>query len=55
MWGYADFLEAIRNPKHPEHESYRKWIGEEFDAEAFSAAETTKAMRKSLPDGRDYR
>ena len=39
--GYADFLKAIRDPKHPEHESMREWIGgdfnpEEFDLEEFS-------------------
>jgi hypothetical protein len=34
-WGYADFLEAIQNPKHPEHEDMVEWIGGEFDPEAF--------------------
>lgn len=27
--GYADFCEAINNPKHPEHESMKEWIGDE--------------------------
>jgi len=34
-WGYGEFLEAIRNPSHPEHEEMREWAGEEFDPEAF--------------------
>jgi hypothetical protein len=55
VWGYAEFLEAIRNPKHEEYESYLEWIGGEFDPEAFSEAEATKAMRKGLPNWRDYR
>jgi hypothetical protein len=55
VWGYPGFLEAIRNPKHEEHESYMEWIGGEFDPEAFSAAETTKAMCKGLPNWRDHR
>jgi hypothetical protein len=35
VWGYADFLEAIRDPEHPEHEEMREWVGGEFDPEAF--------------------
>jgi hypothetical protein len=34
-WGYGDFLEAIENPKHPEHEDRLEWVGSEFDPEAF--------------------
>jgi hypothetical protein len=28
-------MQAIRNPKHREHQSYLEWIGGEFDPEAF--------------------
>jgi len=35
VWGYANFLEAIRDPKHPEHEEYLEWIGGGFDPEVF--------------------
>jgi len=31
LWGYSDFLEAIQNPKHKEHESMVEWVGGEFD------------------------
>lgn len=34
-WGYAEFLQTINNPKHPEHKSMLEWIGRKFDAEAF--------------------
>ncbi len=34
-WGYADFLEAIKDKKHPEYKENREWIGlkpgEEYD------------------------
>jgi Plasmid pRiA4b ORF-3-like protein len=33
--GYLKFLKAIRNPKHPEHESMLIWIGGAFDPEGF--------------------
>jgi hypothetical protein len=35
VWGYANFLEAIRDREHPEHEEYLEWVGEAFDPEAF--------------------
>jgi len=33
--GYAALLQALRDPKHPEHVSYREWVGSAFDPEAF--------------------
>ena len=33
--GYEDFLEAIRNRKHPEHKHMLEWAGGEFDPEEF--------------------
>ena len=35
IWGYAEFLEAIQNPEHPEHESMMEWAGDDFHPEAF--------------------
>ncbi len=35
IWGYYDFLEAIQDPKHKEHESMLEWVGGEFDPDAF--------------------
>jgi len=37
-WGYAEFLEAIGDPKHERHEDLREWIDGEFDPEAFDIA-----------------
>lgn len=51
VWGYAEFLEVIANPKHEEHERMLEWAGD-FDPEEFDAGETTKAMRRGLPDWR---
>ena len=30
-WGYADFLEAIRDPNHERHAELREWIADDFD------------------------
>jgi len=35
VWGYADFLEIMGDPKHPEHEEMMEWAGGPFDPEAF--------------------
>lgn len=32
-WGYTEFLEAIQDPTHPEHESFLEWVGGNFDSE----------------------
>lgn len=34
-WGYGDFVAAIQDPKHEQHEELLEWIGGEFDPEAF--------------------
>lgn len=52
IWGYADFVEAIQNPDHDQHEELLEWVGGRFDPEKFDAAKATKAMRKGLPDWR---
>lgn len=53
--GYQEFLEAIGNPQHPEHEFYLELIDDEFDPESFSAAKATQAMQKGLSSWRNYR
>jgi len=35
IWGYDTFLEALKDPSHPDHAMYREWIGGTFDPEAF--------------------
>jgi hypothetical protein len=35
IWGYSDFLAAIQDPKHEEHEEMLEWFGGEFDPDEF--------------------
>jgi Plasmid pRiA4b ORF-3-like protein len=35
IYGYEEFLQAICDPNHPEHEAMLEWVGEDFDPEAF--------------------
>lgn len=43
--GYEEFLKAILNPKHPEHESMLEWIGEAFDLEKFDIKEVNESLK----------
>jgi hypothetical protein len=33
--GFAEFLNVIADPSHPEHESMREWVGGTYDPDAF--------------------
>ncbi|MBE0417340.1 MAG: plasmid pRiA4b ORF-3 family protein [Coriobacteriia bacterium] len=52
--GFAEFVEAMADPRHPEHEALRAWYGGEFDPAAFSAEETSSLLHMlwtgELPD-----
>ena len=44
MGGYYDFLEAMADPKHPEHQNMREWWGESFDAETFDMQDVNAGL-----------
>jgi len=48
-WGYADLLEAVANPDHPEHEELRDWAPPGFDPARFDMEATSAAMRSPRP------
>jgi len=52
IWGYYSYLEAIRDPKHPEHDEYLEWRGE-FDPEAFDLEKINAALHGSRQGGVD--
>jgi Plasmid pRiA4b ORF-3-like protein len=43
--GYLEFLSAIKDPKHDEHESMLTWIGGAFDPEGFDLNAINRALR----------
>lgn len=53
--GYKEFLEAIGNPKHSDHEEALTWIGGFFDPEGFDPNRTNLAIRQmyECPDCED--
>jgi len=42
--GYADFLEAINTPDHPQHAELLEWVGGAFDPEAFSLSDVNREL-----------
>ncbi len=46
VWGYDEFLEAIKDPKHPDHEEMLEWADGDFDPEAFDLDAINKALKK---------
>ena len=44
VWGYEEFLEAIGDPDHPEHDDYLEWVGGEFDPEEFDLDAANEAL-----------
>jgi Plasmid pRiA4b ORF-3-like protein len=54
IWGYANLLDALADPKHPEREETLEWLGDDFDPEAFDP-ETVNARLKVTPAKRSRR
>ena len=46
MWGYYDFLEALNDSEHPEHEESKAWVGGAFDPAAYDIDEVNLLLRK---------
>jgi Plasmid pRiA4b ORF-3-like protein len=43
--GYDDFVEAIKDPRHPQHEEMLEWAGGSFDAEAFDVEAVNRELK----------
>lgn len=44
VWGYEEFLAAIKDPKHPEHREMLEWVGGSFDPADFDLAEVNLGL-----------
>lgn len=45
-YGYAELLDALRDPQNPKHASTLQWVPAGFDPEAFDVFETTKLLER---------
>jgi len=55
IWGYYEMLQAVSDPKHPEHEHIKEWLGGEFDPEAFDLEGTDATLREAFKGPRAWR
>ena len=46
VWGYAELLETISDPKHPDYEDMIEWLGDEFDPEHFDIEEINSDLEE---------
>ncbi len=53
VWGYQEFLKAIADPKHPEHDEIMEWIGGDFDPERFNLDEVNDRLRHPRRSGEE--
>jgi hypothetical protein len=49
VMGYVEFLSAIKDPKHDEHDSMLTWIGGAFDPEGFDLHAINRTLRYGDP------
>ena len=48
-WGYAEFLEAIEDPKHERHKELLEWCGGSFDPQRFDVDEINRRLALLAP------
>lgn len=47
-WGYADLLEALADPEHPEHETLTEWLPAGWDPERFDLEEINEKLKEAF-------
>lgn len=45
MGGYYNLLEILTDPKHPEHDDMKEWIGDDLNAEKFNAEDVNRIFK----------
>jgi len=45
-WGYAELLEIISDPSHPEYEERMQWVGESFNPDTFDINEVNQRLQE---------
>jgi hypothetical protein len=53
-WGYQEFIEAIQDADHPEHEEMLEWVGGVFDPEEAELNEINPLLKMIPKDTSDF-
>jgi hypothetical protein len=48
-WGYKEFLAAVTDPNHEQHEELTEWLGGPFDPAHFNPDEINKLLTQQTP------
>jgi hypothetical protein len=48
IFGYYEFLDALRNPAHESHEDAVEWFGKDFDPARFDLAKANRRLAKTF-------
>ena len=46
LWGYYNLLGILADPKHPEHEEMKEWMGGEFDPAEFDLNGVSSVLKR---------
>ena len=44
VWGYAELLESVSNPRHPRRRQFEEWLDEIYDPDRFDLNEINKVL-----------
>jgi hypothetical protein len=47
-YGYAGLLAALADPRHPDHDAMREWVGRPFDPGSFDPYRATVLLRRMV-------
>ena len=48
VWGYANLIQIMADPKHPEYEEWKEWLGHKLQPGRFNIAKARKAIKNYL-------
>ena len=54
VYGYAEMLQVLADPNHPDHDMYLEWLGGEWDAEAFDLELTNRILQARMRSPDSY-
>ena len=45
-YGFMEMLEILKNPNHEEYETWKTWVGEEYDSERFDINMVNRLLQR---------
>jgi hypothetical protein len=48
VWGYYEMLEALKDPRHEQHDDFEEWIDKDFDPQAFDLEAVNNKLHECI-------